>query len=70
MKVEKDQFFPADLLLLSSSHEDGICYVETMNFSAIIRCEDPNPNLYSFIGNFEYDQQAFGVDPSHILLRD
>ena len=41
-----------------------------MNFSAIIRCEDPNPNLYSFIGNFEYDQQAFGVDPSHILLRD
>lgn len=31
VKVEKDQFFPADLLLLSSSYEDGICYVETMN---------------------------------------
>ena len=97
VKVEKDQFFPADLLLLSSSYEDGICYVETMNldgetnlkvkrcleatvplddneafhdFSAIIRCEDPNPNLYSFIGNFEYDQQAFALDPSQILLRD
>ncbi|XP_010907601.1 probable phospholipid-transporting ATPase 4 isoform X2 [Elaeis guineensis] len=31
VKVEKNQFFPADLLLLSSSYEDGICYVETMN---------------------------------------
>ncbi|KAK1402912.1 hypothetical protein POM88_002517 [Heracleum sosnowskyi] len=28
---QKDQFFPADLLLLSSSYEDAICYVETMN---------------------------------------
>lgn len=31
VKVEKDQFFPADLLLLSSSYEDAVCYVETMN---------------------------------------
>ncbi|KAH7865566.1 hypothetical protein Vadar_008338 [Vaccinium darrowii] len=31
VKVEKDKFFPADLLLVSSSYEDGICYVETMN---------------------------------------
>eukprot|EP00250_Pteridium_aquilinum_P014699 c22146_g2_i1 orf=517-4191(-) len=31
VKIEKDSFFPADLLLLSSSFEDGICYVETMN---------------------------------------
>ncbi|WOK91550.1 putative phospholipid-transporting ATPase 8 [Canna indica] len=29
--VEKDEFFPADLLLLSTSYDDGICYVETMN---------------------------------------
>ncbi|MQL97640.1 hypothetical protein Taro_030329 [Colocasia esculenta] len=97
VKVEKDQFFPADLLLLSSSYEDGICYVETMNldgetnlkvkrsleatlpldddgafqeFSAVIRCEDPNPNLYTFVGNFEYERQVFALDPSHILLRD
>ncbi|GLT91721.1 hypothetical protein SLE2022_095950 [Rubroshorea leprosula] len=31
VKVEKDEFFPADLLLLSSSYDDAICYVETMN---------------------------------------
>lgn len=97
VKVEKDQFFPADLLLLSSSYDDGICYVETMNldgetnlkvkrslevtlpldddptfqdFSGIIKCEDPNPNLYNFVGNFEYDRQVYALDPSQILLRD
>ncbi|CAI9274334.1 unnamed protein product [Lactuca saligna] len=31
VKVEKDEFFPADLLLLSSSYDDAIRYVETMN---------------------------------------
>eukprot|EP00268_Persea_americana_P043553 TRINITY_DN4382_c0_g1_i1.p1 TRINITY_DN4382_c0_g1~~TRINITY_DN4382_c0_g1_i1.p1 ORF type:complete len:1225 (+),score=236.00 TRINITY_DN4382_c0_g1_i1:478-4152(+) len=97
VKVEKDQFFPADLLLLSSSYEDGICYVETVNldgetnlkvkrslevtlpldddvtfkdFTGTVRCEDPNPNLYTFVGNFEYDRQTYALDPSHILLRD
>ncbi|KAJ0746731.1 putative P-type phospholipid transporter [Helianthus annuus] len=97
VKVEKDEFFPADLLFLSSSYEDGICYVETMNldgetnlkvkrslevtlpldddasfkdFKATIKCEDPNPNLYTFVGNFEYDRQTYPLDPSQILLRD
>ncbi len=31
IKVEKDSFFPADLLLLSSTNDDGIAYVETVN---------------------------------------
>ena len=97
LKVEKDQFFPADLLLLSSSYEDGICYVETMNldgetnlkvkralevtltleddgtfndFRGTIKCEDPNPSLYTFVGNFEYERQVYPLDPSQILLRD
>jgi len=97
VKVQKDQFFPADLLLLSSSYEDGICYVETMNldgetnlkvkrslestlnldsdevfkdFSGTIRCEDPNPNLYTFVGNLEYERQIYPLDPGQILLRD
>ncbi|XP_068651684.1 probable phospholipid-transporting ATPase 4 [Aristolochia californica] len=97
VKIEKDQFFPADLFLLSSSYDDGICYVETMNldgetnlkvkrslevtlpldenvtfkdFTGTIRCEDPNPNLYSFVGNFEYERQVYALDPSQILLRD
>ncbi|XP_071694162.1 probable phospholipid-transporting ATPase 4 [Rutidosis leptorrhynchoides] len=31
VKVNKNDYFPCDLLLLSSSYEDGVCYVETMN---------------------------------------
>ncbi|TVU18459.1 hypothetical protein EJB05_34561, partial [Eragrostis curvula] len=86
VKVEKDNFFPADLVLLSSSYEDAICYVETMNldeatsnlqddesftpFSAVIRCEDPNAHLYSFVGNIEIEGQQYPLSPQQLLLRD
>lgn len=97
VKVEKDQFFPADLLLLSSSFEDAVCYVETMNldgetnlklkqaldvtssiseeqdlkdFSAIVKCEDPNANLYSFIGTMDFEEQQYPLSPQQLLLRD
>ncbi|XP_022738677.1 putative phospholipid-transporting ATPase 9 isoform X2 [Durio zibethinus] len=97
VKVEKDEFFPADLILLSSSYEEAICYVETMNldgetnlklkqaleatsslhedssfqdFKAVIRCEDPNANLYSFIGNLELGEEQSPLSPQQLLLRD
>ncbi|XP_073147923.1 putative phospholipid-transporting ATPase 9 [Henckelia pumila] len=97
VKVEKDEFFPADLLLLSSSYEDAICYVETMNldgetnlklkqalevtsdlnedeeikdFRAVVKCEDPNANLYSFIGSMEIHEQQYPLSPQQLLLRD
>ncbi|XP_022149003.1 putative phospholipid-transporting ATPase 9 isoform X2 [Momordica charantia] len=97
VKVEKDEFFPADIVLLSSSYEDAICYVETMNldgetnlklkqalevtldmhedsifrsFKAIIKCEDPNANLYSFVGSMELEEQQYPLSPQQLLLRD
>ncbi|KAK1403838.1 Phospholipid-transporting ATPase [Heracleum sosnowskyi] len=98
IKVHKDQFFPADLLLLSSVFDDGMCYVETMNLDgetnlkakraleatmglvedgcftdfndAIIRCEETNSSLYTFVGNIEYDSKVYNLDPNQILLRD
>lgn len=96
VKVCKDEYFPADLILLSSSYEDGICYVETMNldgetnlklkhslevtshlrdeksfqhFSAVIKCEDPNENLFSFVGTLYYDGKEYPLSLKNMLLR-
>lgn len=97
VKVKKDEYFPADLLLLSSSYNDGICYVETANldgetnlkvkhalngiaasmddsffknFKAEIRCEDPNEDLYSFVGTLYYNnQQRMPLSVNQMLLR-
>ncbi|EOA25787.1 hypothetical protein CARUB_v10019154mg [Capsella rubella] len=94
VKVNKDEYFPADLLLLSSSYEDGICYVETMNldgetnlklkhaleitsdeesiknFRGVIKCEDPNEHLYSFVGTLHFEGKQYPLSPQQILLRD
>uniref|UniRef100_M4D7K9 Phospholipid-transporting ATPase n=1 Tax=Brassica campestris TaxID=3711 RepID=M4D7K9_BRACM len=96
LKVEKNDFFPADLVLLSSSYEDAVCYVETMNldgetnlklkqglevtmslreevdfrdFDAFIKCEDPNANLYSFVGTMELKGEKHPHSPQQLLLR-
>ncbi|XP_051119366.1 probable phospholipid-transporting ATPase 8 [Andrographis paniculata] len=97
VKVYKDEYFPADLMLLSSSYEDGICYVETTNldgetnlkvkhalditsslnedssfeqFQAVIKCEDPNEDLYSFVGTLYYDGMSYPLSLEQFLLRD
>jgi phospholipid-translocating ATPase len=46
IKVKKDEFFPADLILLNSSGPKGICYIETKNL-------DGETNLKHKVANKE-----------------
>uniref|UniRef100_A0A4W3HJ34 Phospholipid-transporting ATPase n=1 Tax=Callorhinchus milii TaxID=7868 RepID=A0A4W3HJ34_CALMI len=54
-------FLLADLLLLSSSEPNSLCYVET--------CEEPNNRLDKFVGTLSWRDQKYPLSLDHILLR-
>ena len=35
-----------------------------------IKCEDPNPSLYTFVGSMEYEGKHYPLSSQEILLRD
>ncbi|XP_078067875.1 phospholipid-transporting ATPase IG isoform X1 [Mustelus asterias] len=99
--VREDETFPCDLILLSSSRDDGTCYVTTASLdgessqktyftvpdtsafrtdmevdslNASIECEQPQPDLYKFVGRIHVfsDKQeptARSLGPENLLLR-
>uniref|UniRef100_A0A8C7LYW9 Phospholipid-transporting ATPase n=1 Tax=Oncorhynchus mykiss TaxID=8022 RepID=A0A8C7LYW9_ONCMY len=83
--AREDETFPCDLILLSSSRDDGTCYVtttsldgesshktyyavpDTMVFKteqevdslhATIECEQPQPDLYKFVGRINIYKES------------
>ncbi|KAL3018181.1 hypothetical protein AAZX31_05G014900 [Glycine max] len=50
----------------SKLHEDS----NFQNFRAVIKCEDPNANLYTFVGSMELEDQQYPLAPQQLLLRD
>ncbi|KAG9492249.1 hypothetical protein GDO78_000654 [Eleutherodactylus coqui] len=99
--VKEDDVFPCDLILLSSSREDGTCFVTTASLDgesshktyfsvqdtkafyneqemdtlhATIECEQPQPDLYKFVGriniyNETEDPVARPLGSENLLLR-
>ena len=58
VKVMKDEYFPADIVLLSSSEKSGICYIETKSL-------DGETNLkHKLSDKSTYLMMESGVPPS------
>lgn len=73
VKVTDGNYFPSDLLLLSSSTTDGVCYVETMNLDgetnlkvrqALESTWDVGGKKESVLENFEAVLEYEGPNPS------
>ncbi|XP_061081829.1 phospholipid-transporting ATPase IH isoform X1 [Conger conger] len=101
VRVKEDETFPCDLILLSTSREDGTCFVTTASLDgesshktyyavqdtqafqteedldslqATIECEQPQPDLYKFVGriNIYQDRNEPSARPlgsENLLLR-
>ncbi|XP_063288057.1 phospholipid-transporting ATPase IG isoform X2 [Pelobates fuscus] len=100
VEVRDDETFPCDLILLSSSCDDGACTATTAsldgesNFktyyavretaalstaeafdtlSATIECEQPQPDLYKFVGVMNtytnQDMKPSSLGPENLLLK-
>ncbi|XP_061655264.1 phospholipid-transporting ATPase IH isoform X1 [Phyllopteryx taeniolatus] len=98
--VKEDETFPCDLILLSSSRDDGTCYVTTASLDgesshktyyavqdtkaynvekevdsihATIECEQPQPDLYKFVGRINIymnnEPVARPLGSENLLLR-
>uniref|UniRef100_A0A672ZS77 Phospholipid-transporting ATPase n=1 Tax=Sphaeramia orbicularis TaxID=375764 RepID=A0A672ZS77_9TELE len=98
--VKEDETFPCDLILLSSSRDDGTCFVTTASLDgesshktyyavqdtkayntekevdsihATIECEQPQPDLYKFVGRIsiymDNEPVARPLGSENLLLR-
>ncbi|XP_073412951.1 phospholipid-transporting ATPase IH isoform X4 [Dendrobates tinctorius] len=99
--VKEDEVFPCDMILLSTSREDGTCFVTTASLDgesshktyfsvqdtkafhneqemdtlhATIECEQPQPDLYKFVGRINIyskteDPTARPLGSENLLLR-
>ncbi|KAJ6909040.1 hypothetical protein NC652_020109 [Populus alba x Populus x berolinensis] len=61
LKIQANETFPCDIVLLSTSEPTGVAFVQTVNLDGRIEFEDS--------ANMEVDGKRLSLGPSNILLR-
>ncbi|CAD5167952.1 unnamed protein product [Musa acuminata subsp. malaccensis] len=51
------------------ARQETVCMVQEGNFSGLIRCEQPNRNIYEFTANMEFNGHRIPLGQSNIVLR-
>uniref|UniRef100_A0A671VRV7 ATPase phospholipid transporting 8B1 n=1 Tax=Sparus aurata TaxID=8175 RepID=A0A671VRV7_SPAAU len=77
VRLRKNDFIPADILLLSSSNPNSLCSltfykvlpVSFLSPEALIECEEPNNRLDKFIGTMLWQSERYPLDLDNMLLR-
>ncbi|KAM7369358.1 hypothetical protein PAMP_013632 [Pampus punctatissimus] len=79
VRIKKNEFIPADILLLSSSNPNSLCYVETAELDGLVKsplapkglieCEEPNNRLDKFTGTLLWNRERYPLDLDNMLLR-
>uniref|UniRef100_A0A8C3ABI2 Phospholipid-transporting ATPase n=1 Tax=Cyclopterus lumpus TaxID=8103 RepID=A0A8C3ABI2_CYCLU len=84
VRLKKNDFIPADILLLSSSNPNSLTYVETADLTkissfrscvlfvspeALIECEEPNNRLDKFVGTMLWEGERYPLSLDNMLLR-
>ncbi len=61
LKIEKNQYFPADMVLLNSSANKGICYVETKNLDGETNLKHKSSHK-EVLHHCKSDEEALSLD--------
>ncbi|KAG4305692.1 hypothetical protein PORY_000602 [Pneumocystis oryctolagi] len=67
VRVESGQIFPADLVLISSSEPEGLCYIETSNLDGEtnLKIKQSLPETSSFISHKKLSQLSGEIHSEH-----
>ncbi|GAV70384.1 E1-E2_ATPase domain-containing protein/HAD domain-containing protein, partial [Cephalotus follicularis] len=65
MNLDGESFF----LTRYARQETASAVYEGCTVSGLIRCEQPNRNIYEFTANMEFNEQKFSLSQSNIVLR-
>jgi phospholipid-transporting ATPase len=71
IKVDKDKYFPTDLILIYSSNKNGTAFVETKNLDGEtnLKYKESIKNIYNWYNSYSEDNKNFGLPIEQIIAK-